>query len=124
MSQRRRRRNYKAMTEEKLFRCYWELRNGLKRAGTPRETDYGTEWDSAFGYAAYNLCVQNGSKDPWADCLYIESYCVEAGIPLLDTEDGERHNTLRKKALGKAPLAPSTPRLELIKEETTDVIVI
>lgn len=77
----RRIRNYRAMTDEKLYRCYWELRNGY-RNGTHKYNTDGVEWDSSFGTEAYEVCINKGSANPFGDIKVIESEAEKRDIKL------------------------------------------
>lgn len=76
-----RRRNYKTMGDAKLFRVYWELRNGLYHNHQPIYTN-GIAWDSRFKDYAYYICLNKGSADPGEDCIYIETELLSRGISI------------------------------------------
>jgi hypothetical protein len=84
-----RRRNYKAMSDAKLFRCYWELRNGIRRADVDlmMEKVGDTTWDSAFDQVAYDVCIAKGHS-PFDDFWFIEAEGKRRGIPLASNEQG------------------------------------
>ena len=114
-----RRRNYSAMGDAKLYRVYWELRNGLAADRKPRIIN--KIWlDSAFGDTAYKICMSAGSRNPNEDCEIIERLAKAKGMQLWGPPYGSE---LKQRALADQPSTRELRLAEGVSEMELDKII-
>ena len=100
-------RNYAAMNSVKLYRCYWELRNGLFHDQDPYFVG-GVAWDSSFSSLAYKICLNRGSCDPRGDLHIIEEIAQKRKLDLT----GERNPNIKEQAREQAKNIPTKEKLQ------------